>query len=153
VKKLDVLLANCYEHLGNPDLQLTTARRALSVDPVWPPARLSLASALAATGRLDEAVAEYRKLPGKEPSVLLVTARLLMVRNLRLPTSERRWAEAEELIDELAKLEPDSLEVPLLRAEILLASRKTDEAQKVLETARDKNPKHLPFWLALTGLA
>jgi tetratricopeptide (TPR) repeat protein len=153
LKKADFCLAQCYEQLGNPDQQLATSRRALQLDPLWPPAQRSLASALWATGRLDEALAEYRKLAAQDPALRLVLARLLIQRNLNLPAAERRWDEAEALLDEAAKSAADSLELPLLRADILIAKDKLPEARQLLVTAHEQHPRHIPFWLGLAVLA
>jgi tetratricopeptide (TPR) repeat protein len=61
-KQADFRLGQCYEQLGRTDQQLTAFRRATGVDSRWIPARLGVASALLATGRLDEALEEYRQI-------------------------------------------------------------------------------------------
>ncbi|MBL8797680.1 MAG: tetratricopeptide repeat protein [Planctomycetia bacterium] len=153
VKKADVLLARCYEAQDNPDLQLTVSRRAVGLDPSWLPARASLATALLATGRFDEALDEHRKLAAQEASFRLPLARLLIVQTLRRPAAERRWAEVEAALDELARTEPDAADLPLLRAEVKTAQGQTDEARKLLEAARDRRPQQAALWLALANLS
>src|SRR5262249_26476651 len=115
--------------------------------------RIGLASALASSGRLDEAIDEYRKVALEEPNVRLTMARLLYLRNLRLPPAERRWNEVEDALKEYAQVNPDSLEVPALRAEVFVATGKLDEARQLIEAARDKHPRRPEFWLALVELA
>src|SRR5262249_39804984 len=58
----DLLLGQCYEHLGDPERQLAVYRRAASLDASNAAARQGLSSALLGQGRLDDAIREYRRL-------------------------------------------------------------------------------------------
>jgi tetratricopeptide (TPR) repeat protein len=153
VKKVDLCLAQCYEHTGNLDQELAACRRALQVDPLWLPAQTMLASALSSAGRLDEAIEQCRKAVPRMPGLRLVVVRLLVLKNLRRPPAERRWDEAEGLLAEIDKSVPGTAEAAVLQAEILVAKGAFDAAGQVLEAARQRHPKDIPLWVALAKLA
>jgi cellulose synthase operon protein C len=103
---------------------------------------------MAAQGKTDRAIEEYRAiLPlANEARPLLV--RLLIQSNLRLPAERRSWEEIDNLIDA-----PDASEPTILRAEILVARDRPEEAQSLLESARDRHPDRVEPRLALSRLA
>src|SRR5262249_53234589 len=57
----DLALGHCYARLGKSERSLAAYRRATSLDPSSAAARAGLGTALAAAGRLDEAIAECRQ--------------------------------------------------------------------------------------------
>ncbi|MGQ0633609.1 MAG: tetratricopeptide repeat protein [Planctomycetaceae bacterium] len=158
MKEADFWLGRCYEELGKADLQLTAYRRAVGVDPTWIPARLGIANALRSTGRLDEALDEYRRiaaLPGAPPAAQAQVARLTILSNLRRNASEQDWNQVEQSLHEL---DPESPQAVLLKAEVLLAREKDKEkglsaAEKMLSEALERSPETLEYWLALASLA
>lgn len=156
LKQSDYLLGRCYEGMGNPDLQLTAFRRAASVDPVWVPARLGVAGALASMGNVDEALREYGeivKLTNNNLGVSLQMARLMIMSNLgRLP-DERDWDSVMGVLDQIDKIEPNTSQVAILRAEVLLAQGKATNAIDLLHKARDLSPQDLELWLGLAAIA
>jgi tetratricopeptide (TPR) repeat protein len=152
-KQVHLLLAECHAQLHNPDQQLLAYRQALKIDGRWLPARRGLAATLAALGKLDEAVAEYRALVGEAPELGAELARLLVARNRRLPAAQRDWAEVDRLLRGLPDKTRDAPDVRLLRADILLAQDQPDAARKLLEAERDRDPQQVAPWLALAALA
>ncbi len=152
-KHADLLLARCFEQLGNPDLQTAAYRRALGIDPLWAPARLGLAAALASSNRLDEAAAEFEAAAARAPEARLPLARLLILRNARLPARQRDWRPAERVLDEAERAAPGSEDVQALRAELLAAQDRPDDARRLLESLRRKHPKNPALWAALANLA
>jgi tetratricopeptide (TPR) repeat protein len=150
-KQADWFLGQCYEHLGNPDEEVVALRRAIGLDHLWEPARRKLAAALVNLGRLDEAIENYRALPDAR----LEVARLLVYRNLRVAPPRRRWAEVEEILDAAARARPDSVEVTILRAQMLAgqSEQRIPEARQLLLTARAKYPKEVRLWSLLAELA
>jgi tetratricopeptide (TPR) repeat protein len=148
----DLWLAECYEHLGNPDQGLRACRRALEGDPQWLPARRRQAAALAVLGKIDEAITEYRKLAAEVPELRRELARLLLTRSQFRPADEPACAEADKLLADL----PDDKrggDLVLLRAQVLLARQKPEEARKLMEAERDRDPGQVGPWLFLAGLA
>jgi tetratricopeptide (TPR) repeat protein len=155
-KQADFLLGQCYEQLGRTDLQLTAFRRATGADSRWIPARLGVATGLLASGRIDEAIDEYREIAAltRAPaSVLAQLTRLLILANLRRTPKEQDWDIPNQLLERIAEIDSASPVVPLLRAEILVNQGKSDEAEALLKAARDNSPKTYDFWLALAMLA
>ena len=155
-KQADYHLGQCYEQLGRSDLQLTAFRRASGVDARWVPARLGVAGALLASGRVDEALEEYRQiaaLPGAPAAVLAQLTRLLVLMNLRRNPSEQNWNTPNQLLDRLEAIDPEAPTVPVLRAEILVSQGQEHAAEELLTAARDKSPNALEFWMGLVALA
>lgn len=156
MKETDFWLGRCYEELGKADLQLTAYRRAVSVDPDWVPARIGIANALQSAGRIDEALDEYRRVSttSETPlSVLVHSARLMLLSNLRRNATEQNWTPVNTLLDEIERLSPREPQVALLRAEILVAQRQERAAEELLTAARDRSPQTLEYWLGLAALA
>jgi tetratricopeptide (TPR) repeat protein len=154
LEQVDLYLGQCYEHLGEPPSQLAAFGRVLARDPSSLPARLGLAAAQAALGRSDEALEHYRqamKLPGAPPTGWIEIARLAIVGNR--PNDQQDWKQVEEALDRAEKARPDAIEVPLLRAEALVAQGRLDQAREVLTKARNREPKQVEFWTALAALA
>ena len=83
--QIALLLGQCYEHLGDIDRRYGAFWRAVTLEPQGIPGRLGLAAALAAMGKLDDALGFYRSLIGKSPIAGPALARLLIVRDLRRP--------------------------------------------------------------------
>ncbi len=150
-KYLYVWLAECYGRLGFADQELIACRRASEIDRSWIPARRGLAAALGATGQLDQAVEEYRALLNQGTDVRTELARALLIRTQRLPAKDRTYDE----IDRLLQPSPNSDKPApvMLQAEVLLAKGKSEDAQRLLEAERDRDPTQVGIWLALTTLA
>lgn len=155
-KQAEFWLGHCYEQIGNSDQQLLSFRRAVAADPLWATARLSLARTLLTLGRLEECQEQYQlasRLPQAPATILLDATRVLILVNLQRNTSERNWAVPQALLKEAETLLPDSDQVPILRAEIMVAQGQVAEAQTHLEMARDKQPDSESLWLSLAALA
>jgi tetratricopeptide (TPR) repeat protein len=153
-RQLDLYLGKCYEQLDEPGLRLAAFERVLSQDAQSPAARIGLAEAHLAMGRHDEALAHYRQLmmlPNAPPAGWLEIARLLLLRESQLDDAGRR--ELDTALRRAEEAQPNAPEVLLLRAEYLLARKQPEQAEQVLQQARDKEPKQVVLWTALATLA
>ncbi|HZT81556.1 MAG TPA: tetratricopeptide repeat protein, partial [Gemmataceae bacterium] len=152
--QVNLHLGRCYKQLNEPARQVTAFERLVARSPGSPAARLQLASAHAAMGRLDEALEQCRQalaLPNAPPQAAREYARLLIVRNLR--HNRRDWDAVREALDRADRADPGSTEVVLLRAEALAAQDRPDDARKLLEEARGRQPKQVALYAALAALA
>ena len=104
-------------------------------------------------GRFDEAIALYRGMIEQQPAIGPAAARLMILRNLRAPEPMRDFREAEEILTRSAQALPESTEVIILRAEALVAQGHHDQAQRELATSKDRQPKKVELWIALSELA
>ena len=156
VKQLDFWLGKCYQELGKTDQQLTAYRRAVTVDPFWVPARIGVAAALLSIGRIEEAAEEYRRIMRLEDAPAegwIHLARLLVLRNLGISRPARDWEEANQLLDRAEQALPGSAQIPILRAEVLVAQNRIQEAEKLLLEARQADTDQMELWIALAELA
>ncbi|MFQ5731410.1 MAG: tetratricopeptide repeat protein, partial [Planctomycetaceae bacterium] len=61
-RQIDLALAECYRQLHDPTARVQVLQQGLAVDLTWREGRLQLAAALAARGRIDEALTHYKLL-------------------------------------------------------------------------------------------
>jgi tetratricopeptide (TPR) repeat protein len=151
--RADLLLGRCYERLGNTSERYSAYLRAFQGDPANELACLGLGAALESLGRDDEALDVYRRVAQKVPRARLREARLLLLRNRKLSTTDARWQDVSAALDDVARALPDEIQVPILRAEMLRAMGKGTEAIHVLEAARDRQPNRIELWLTLASVA
>ncbi len=146
----NLLLGRCYEQLGSPDQQVAAYRQAVSLNPLSDEARLGLASALAAAGRIDEAVGEYRRLLPRRPGLRLAMLRLLLLRQASAAADQRNWAEIDALMEEAAELTPEPVEVPVYRADAqaLKEPGQLGKARAILDAAQPKHGKQPLLWVS-----
>jgi tetratricopeptide (TPR) repeat protein len=160
-KRLDLQLAECYRRIGNIDQQHNAALRAVAItlpnDGLAVPARIELASALSAMGRIDGAIDEYRKilaLPEPPPEVRISLARLQILKNLSSPAPKRRWKDVEDLLDQAEKTRSGpSPALALARAEALVAQGQLDPADQLLQKAVDQHPENVELRTTRASLA
>jgi tetratricopeptide (TPR) repeat protein len=152
-RQTDWLLGLCYERLGNPDQQLAAFHRAAEQDPSWLPARLGQASALLADGKFDEALDEYRRLAPRAAEARLWAVRLLILRNLRAPTDRRDWAEADALAKDAPEKGPMAADFRLVKADLLAAQGRLDDAWKALDADAAAEPKEPRYRILQAALA
>jgi cellulose synthase operon protein C len=159
-KRVNLQLARCYRETGQVDEQFNAALRAQSIS--FPDDRLALlgqqelTSALTQMGRIDAAIDECRKIlamPGAPPQAKIELAHLLILKNLRLPRTQRRWEDAEQLLGEAEQALPSSTAVITTRADVFAARGQLDSAGQLLERARDKYPDRVELWTSMAVLA
>jgi cellulose synthase operon protein C len=149
----DLLLANCYDQLGDIDRRYAAYRRAVALERQGAAAQFGIALTLAAMGRIDEALGAYRQLIDQVPSAGTAAARLMILRNLRRPEERRDWPAIDQVLAKSAQLQPDSADVVILRAEALVAQGKWELARDLLVKARDHRPDQVALWISLAELA
>jgi tetratricopeptide (TPR) repeat protein len=149
----NLLLAQCYQHLGNFDGELEAYRRILQTEPLSGPANTGKAQLLARLGRIEEAIAAYRLLVPLVPEQGLALARLLLRHNLDLPAGQRRWDEVEQVLAGLPSELQTSAETLSLRASLLGFQGHAEQAQELLQKQIARQPKDLSLWLAQLTLA
>jgi tetratricopeptide (TPR) repeat protein len=150
--QVEQLLGYCFEKRGETEPALAHYREALTLNPESTAATLGLASVLATRRQWAESLAEYQKILPKDPALAPRVAHLMVLINLNLPPEKRNWAEVNQVLDQAAQMLPDATEVPILRAEVLVAQGQAEEAQSLLEAARDAQPTKVELWRALASV-
>jgi tetratricopeptide (TPR) repeat protein len=156
-KRVLAMMGDCYAQLGDLNNRYDAFRRAAAIDlendPLRVPARLGLASALQALGRIDQAVQEYALIAEHSPELRLSLAQLMTMQNLRLAPDKQRWPFVEKLLNQIDRDKPNLMQVAILRSEVLYAKKQVPQARALLEKARDTHPDRIEPWMALAGLA
>ena len=150
--KINMLLAQCYRELAEPEMQQNAYIDALRANPQDRTAKLGLIKNLIDQGDIAGAIREYRVLVKQVPEVRPMLARLLIVQNQRRPESQRNWNEVNELINYLPETEPQVVELTILRAQLLFAQGEKAAARDKLEEAIIKFPKCVDIRIAQANL-
>ncbi len=155
--QVDLMLAACYERLEEPERQLAACQRVIALDPASVIGRQGIATAQWALGQHDEAIEQYREIVKLNVAAKAATtgrvelARMLLLRALQ--AEKHDWRPVAEELDAAEKEQPGAAEVVLLRAEMLNAQKKVDDAKALLLEALKSQPKRVEFWAGLAGLA
>jgi tetratricopeptide (TPR) repeat protein len=155
-KQADFYLGLAYREIDNSDQRVTAFRRAVALDSSWIPARVGLAESLLATNQVRQASEEYRRvlgLPGATPGMGIEFAKCLYRMNVRTSAANQDWQEYDQVLDWAERGAPDSVQVPILRAEKLVALGKEDEARELITKAREKSPTELDLCTVQITLA
>ena len=146
-----LMQAECFGRLGNPDQQANACRAALQIEDGWQPARKMLAATLVSLGQFDEAQRQYRRLPANDADAQTELLRLSIRKNYRLSVPERNWKLAEELLTNLSQ--NAKVDTSIMRLELLTAQDKKEEARKLVDEIRTKDPKQMAPWVYLIETA
>ena len=138
--QINLFLALCYENLGDPAGQERHWNLLVRNMPGSLPYHLGLANTLAAQGKLDSAIEEYRKviaLPQAPPAAWLEIARLLIQRDPKNPQVNEALDLAEKALKAEESLPPRTT-LTLLRAQALVAQNQWQNAyEKVCAACRE----------------
>ncbi|WP_165229447.1 tetratricopeptide repeat protein [Aquisphaera insulae] len=153
MEQLHLMLAQCYRQVGRDDEQLQALQQASEAGGASDAARQNLAQALVRSGKVDQALAVLRPLADRRPDLQAEVVRLLIQQTLRQPRDRRDWTAAEAAMQQAEKARPAAIEAnTLLRADLLLAEGKPDEASSRLTSALERDPKNTRYRLALARL-
>lgn len=150
-QQIEFWLGVCADRIDNVDQRIAAYRRAVEINPNWEPALIGLANALAAAGRIDEALENYNTLlSGSRVRMGAMTevCRLLILQQLRLPEDKRDWTPVQEFWKEAARQAPEAPGLAVLLAEIYLGKRQPQRAVAALEASCLKNPEAEELWIA-----
>lgn len=151
----DLLLGRCYERMGDLPRQYGAYRRVTRADPFSIPGGLGLGETLEAMGKYEEALTAYRVVLHQtpEPRVLLKVAELLVRRNQILPARDQQWEEIDQVLDPAARIAETTVEASILRARMLVARGRLEQAVNLLVEARTAHPREPKLWVTLAVLA
>ncbi len=152
--QIDLLLAECYRSMGQPDKQMGCYERALLADPLSVPARRGRAVLLMASGREEESLAEWKQLTATLPEARAIVLKLEMNRRRALPADQQDFGDIEKLLAEWKGDDKGSSNtmVGLLEADVLASQGKFAEARAAAESARKANPQQPQPWMYLVSL-
>lgn len=154
LRQIDLCLGHCYDQLDEPELRAAAFGRVLDQDSQSVAARVGMAEAQVALGRIDEALVQYRQamlLPNAPVNGYVEIARLLLLKATQREPRDGRDVDAALLQAEKAR--PNAPEVIILRAEALAARGQLEQGEAILTEARDREPKQVAYWTALASFA
>lgn len=152
--RVNLLLADCYDHLGQAESRLAAIQRAAGAAGGAATAQVLYARELERQGKLDEAMALHLKLAETRPESRLDVVRVLIAKTNRLPAGRRDWEAVERRLQEVEKAAPGDQEaVALLKVDMLAARGRLDEAEELLASLQTKAPGSLKVRLAAARLA
>jgi tetratricopeptide (TPR) repeat protein len=149
LRQIDGYLAECFGELDEPARQMAAFERIIAENPGASTAYLGLATALGRAGKIDEAIDVYQRLlrlPGAPADGWVELARLLVIRNQREQRPD--WTEVEEALRRAEAANPGSVDVTLLRADLLLAKGERIQAEGLLRDSRERQPGQIKLWTA-----
>jgi tetratricopeptide (TPR) repeat protein len=150
----NLLLARCYEYLGDPDAAAAAYNRVVARSPQSIAGRHGLARMEWALGRTNNAVREYHVLmqaPKAPAFAWIECAQLLIAQNRNRPQPD--WSEVERILKQGEQLRPVPVEIHLLRAEVLAVRKEFDKACALLEkNYADQQSRPVDVWTALAAL-
>jgi len=149
-RQIEFLLGNCYGRIGQSDRRYEAYVKALPPDPLddlWFQVSMQTAAALVEMGRPREAISVYERVGRQYQNAFIPLARLKFQETLR-QNDPRNWKPVEELLEQA----PEELDREILRAELLWAQKKPDEARTTLLHARETYPEAIQPWAALAFL-
>ena len=150
---LNLMLVECYSRVGADEQRLESLRQAAGGDRSPEATRIEFGQSLARAGKLDEAIAVFLPLAERKPEVRPDLVSILIQKASRTPRDPRAWQEVERQLKQAEKTLPQATErLTLLRADMLAARDRQEEARSVLAAAQAKDPKNLPYRLALARL-
>lgn len=152
--QIDLLLAECYRHQpGGEPKRLAALRRAAATEST-PVAGPILAAELEKQGRLDEAIKLHTQLMAIRPESSLDQVRLLILKTSRMPRDERPWPLVEDRLRAAEAAVPRSVEaLTLLRADLLEAEGRPDDARGVMKAASARDGRNVKYRIKLAHLA
>ena len=152
--QLNLMLAECYGRVGADEQRLDALRQAAEGDQGPESARIELAQALARSGKLDQAVATLLPLAEASPSWRLDLVRLLIQKASSPAQGPAELARSRTATARGREGTPPGRRAAraLLRADMLAAQDRLDDARSLLSSAQAKDPRNLRYRLALARL-
>lgn len=152
-KQINLYLGQCYEQLVEPGQMLNAYERMLEVEPNSIAAQLGMAQAEWSMGQLEKAVEKYLQLARKGQLPAKLWLDLVRLEIQRQAQEERpNWPYVEELIGKAKKANPNSIDVPLLTAQMLMLWKQPSlkEARAALENAQGQKEwrDNVELWTA-----
>ena len=149
-------LSQCYRQDGDPGRQIIALSEAVKIDPYFVSARQALADIYINQSNFPRAAEQYlalMKAPRPSPDAPLSLARIWIMELLRKNKEKRDWGPVDNLLEQIEKRRSLDSNLAALKAEVLLAKGRPDDARRYLEECAEKFPSRVQIWLALVNLA
>jgi cellulose synthase operon protein C len=151
---LNLMLAECYRHVGSDEQRLNALRQAAAEGDRAPESvRIEFARALAQAGKLDQALIVLLPLAEHKPELRLDVVALLIQKASRPPRDPLNWNDVERQLRAAEKALPGAVaELTFLKVDMLVAQDRLNDARELLLSAKAKDSRNLRYRLALARL-
>jgi cellulose synthase operon protein C len=150
--RANFLLGDCYKAIDDREGRLEAYQRAIPsdpLDPLWGPATVEKANALADLGRRTEAISAYRSVIDTMPESTIPLLRLLIAETLSQSKERRDWKLVESVVSQL----PDNLDRILMQNDLYVWKGEIEPARKLLEQAKEKYSDRIELAVAIALLS
>ncbi|HUR53231.1 MAG TPA: tetratricopeptide repeat protein, partial [Gemmataceae bacterium] len=151
--QLNMLLAGCFQKLGDPESEEKTYKRVANAEPGNVAARVGLGTVHLNVGKFDEAAREFETASGSAfaPGTVAAQFARLRARQLQLTGGAAdQWRKLEDTIQAAAqKFGPVSAEPVVLIADVMAARGKYAEAAQLLRKETARRPGDARLWAML----
>ncbi|HEV3445445.1 MAG TPA: tetratricopeptide repeat protein [Gemmataceae bacterium] len=152
---LSMSLGQCYERLGESELQLLAYRDAVVARGSNVAGRLGLAKALLLCHLAEDAVNELRYLTSLDPpppEAWRLLVRALVEQYQRVAVAAPALQELEMLLTKAAAATPQAPDLPCLSAEVAMLSGEPAKALALLRTTLQEHPQNVEVWTTLIAI-
>jgi tetratricopeptide (TPR) repeat protein len=154
VRPANLLLARCYEQMGEADRRIEALNRVLTgtdlTDRLSAQATRGQAETQASLGHSDAAIDLYQVLAAVDPSAWLLIAKLRLEQALQQPKANRNFKSVEEaLVHAEQRLHPDTTELVLLRADLCYLRGDKTRSRQLIADLHTRRQDDVAVWIAL----
>ena len=148
--KVRFLLGQCYEAVRDEASAIEQYTKVAQEEPKWAAPRLARARLLQARRPFDaqQEIAQVEADLQDDPQAILTGARLALRHELTKPPQQRSWDDLNGRIEHLKTINPNSPELALFQAEVLVNTGKPAEAAALLEQAVRHDKSDAGLWVA-----
>ncbi len=149
-----LVLGRCHEAKGEEGEAMLAYQKSSSLAPTATEPRRAIARIMAKKNPTD-AVNEMDRTLGQNPndlSLLVEVGRLKLRQQALVPENQRRWERIDEIVNHAVGIDPDNFAVQTLRADVLAASGRLDQALVLLrKSVEGSGKKKMEIWLTYAG--
>jgi tetratricopeptide (TPR) repeat protein len=138
--------------MGSDELRLEALQQAAEGDGGPESVRIEFVRSLVRSGKLNQALPILLLLVDRQPGLRLDVVRLLIQKVSRQPRDQRNWQEVERQLRAAEKALAPGEALTLLRADLLAAQDRLEDARSLLISVQAKEPRNLQYRLALARL-
>ncbi len=149
-----LVLGRCHEAKGEEGEAMLAYQKSASLAPTAAEPRRAIARIMA-NKNPNDAVSEMDRALGQNPNdlgLLVEVGRLKLRQQALVPENQRRWETIDAIVNKAVSVDPDNFAVQTLRADVLAASGRLDQALVLLKkSVEGSGTNKMEIWLTYAG--